>query len=471
MKRDASEEFDPLFYPDSIAVIGASEDPNRLGFHCLLSLVKGGFGGRIYPINPHLSQVHGLKAYPSLKLVPDKIDLVIITVRASSAPSLLNECAEKGVRAVVLITAGFKEIEDETGAELQYEVAAIANKAGIKIIGPNTFGMVNLPANLNASFTPEFSLLRIGDISLISQSGGLCHLIGPLSLTENVGFSKLMSLGNRCNVDFADMLEYLVDDTDTKVIMIYIEGVDDARRLLEVLRRVAKRKPIVALKAGRSQIGNKAAYSHTGSLAGRYEIYSAAFKQAGVIAVDSSMELLAVAKALSLCPLPAGNRVAVLSGQAGPGMIASDLCLERGLILANFSAETRKKIEQLLPPLSMRTNPIDMGPAWYDSQRCRRIVEVALADENVDGLILYAAYASANEDWPRELAKWWPQRAYRKPVVACFPAPAGIWVEEKIELEQNGLPIYSTPEIAVEAFVGLVERLRYLTVNGDDNKL
>lgn len=457
-----SEAFAPLFYPNSVAVIGASEDPNKLGFHCLSSLVKGGFHGRIYPVNPRLSEVYGLQAYPSLKRIPDKVDLAVITVRASLASSLLNDCAEKGVRAVVLITAGFKEIEDETGAKLQREVAAIADKAGIKIIGPNTFGVVNLHANLNASFTPEFSLLKIGDISLVSQSGGLCHLIGPLSMTENVGFSKIMSLGNRCNVDFADMLEYLADDPETKVIMMYIEGVDDARRLFEVLGQAVKKKPVVALKAGKSEVSDKAAYSHTGSLAGSYEIYKAAFKQAGVITVDSSMELLAVAKALSLCPLPAGNGVAVVVGQAGPGMIMSDFCLERGLILATFSAETRREIEELLPPLSIRTNPIDMGPAWYDAERFLKIVEVTLADENVDGLILYAAYASANEDWPRELAKWWGKMAYRnrKPVIACFPSPGEIWVKEKIELEQGGLPIYPTPETAVEAFAGLVARGR-----------
>jgi len=456
------DEFNHIFYPRSVAIIGASPDFKRLGYHCMLSLIKGRFEGRIYPVHPSLPEISGFKAYPSIKAIPDKIDLAIIAVRASLVPSLLRECAEEGVKGVVLITAGFKEIEDKTGAELQTEIATIANQAGIKIIGPNTFGIVNLPANLNASFTPEFSLTPKGSISLVSQSGGFCHLIAPLAMSEHVGLSKIIGLGNRCNVEFADMLAYLAEDRDTKVIMMFIEGTDHARELFKVAGEVSKRKPIVALKAGRFRLKDKAAYSHTGSLAGDYEIYSAAFEQSGIIKANNSTELLDIAKALASYPLPKSNKIAVLSAQAGPAIIASDVCEREGLILAELSTETRHKVEELLPPLSMRANPIDMGPAWYDPETQKKVIEAVLADEDVAGMVLYAAYASANIALLEGIADLLRPQAQEKPIIPCFPSPTGIWVEEKRRFEEKGIALYPTPERAAKALASLVKRAEFL---------
>lgn len=450
-------DLNSVFYPRSVAVIGASSDFNRLGYHCMSSLIMGGFPGRIYPIHPSLPEIMGFRAYPSVRAVPGEVDLAIIAVRASLVPSLLIECAEKGVKGAILITAGFKESEDEAGAELQQEVARIANRANIRLIGPNTFGFVNLRANLNASFTPELSLTPKGGISLVSQSGGFCHLIAPLAIEEHVGMSKIIGLGNRCNVDFADILEYLAEDPDTKVIMMYVEGTDEARRLFEVARSVTKRKPIVAFKAGRFGLSDKAAYSHTGSIAGKYEVYVSAFKQAGILVAKSSTELLDMAKALALCPLPKGNRVAVLSGQAGPGMIMSDICEENGLVLADFSPRTVERLDKLLAPLSMRANPVDMGPAWQDTQKTREVIELALMDENIDGVLLYFAYGSANKHLLKEITDLL-KLPHGKPIISCFPSPTGVWVEEKRELMQSGVVIYPTPERAAKAMVSLVKR-------------
>lgn len=461
------EEFRPLFYPETVAVVGASKNPKKLGYHCLTSLVKGGFKGKIYPINPNLTQVHGFKAYSSVKAVPDEVDLAIIVVPNLLVPSIMKECAEKGVKGIVLITAGFKEAEDDLGSKLQNQVAAIANESKMKVVGPNTFGMTNLHADLNASFTPEFSLVKRGSISLISQSGGLCHLIAPLSLKEGGGFSKIIGLGNRCNLDFADMLEYLEEDPETKVIAMFIEGVDDARRLFEVASRVAKKKPIVAYKAGRFQASDEAARSHTGTLAGRYDLYMAAFKQAGVITVNSTEELLDAAKALSLCPLPKGNRVAVLSAQAGLSMIASDVCEEKGLVMAVFAEKTIERIKELLPPLSIRTNPVDMGPAWYDWEVCREVIQAASTDENVDALVVLAAYASANEPLVQEIAGLLGASARQKPVLACFPSPRDIWLKEKRELESAGVPVYPTPERASRALASVVKYAEALKISED----
>lgn len=458
------EEFRALFYPETIAVVGASTNPKKLGYHCLTSLVKGGFQGRIYPINPNLTQVYGFKAYPSVKAVPDKVDLAIIAVPNLLVPTIMKGCAEKGVRGIVLITAGFKEAKDNLGAKLQKEVTAIANESKMKVVGPNTFGVINLHADLNASFTPEFSMVKKGDISLISQSGGFCHLIAPLSLKEGGGFSKIIGLGNRCNLDFPDMLEYLEEDPETKVIAMFIEGIDDARRLFEVASRVAKKKPIVAYKAGRFQARDEAARSHTGSLAGRYDLYMAAFKQAGAITVNSTEELLDAAKALSLCPLPKGNRVAVLSAQAGLSMIASDVCEEKGLAMAVFTGKTIERIKELLPPLSIRTNPVDMGPAWYDWEVYKEVIQAVSTDENVDALVILAAYASANELLVQEIAELLKVLARQKPVLACFPSPGDVWLNEKRELESAGVPVYPTPERASKALVSVVKYAETLKV-------
>jgi acyl-CoA synthetase (NDP forming) len=424
----------------------------------MLSLILSQFPGRIYPIHPSLPEISGFTAYPSIGSVPNKVDLAIIAVRTSLVPSILAECIEKGVRGVVLITAGFKEIEDKAGAEMQDEIAAMANKANIKIIGPNTFGAVNLQANLNASFTPEFSLTRKGNISLVSQSGGFCHLMAPLAMAENVGLSKIIGIGNRCNVDFADILDYLGDDDDTKVIIMYIEGTDDGRRLFDVASRVSQKKAIVALKAGSFGAKDKASYSHTGSMAGEPRVYAAAFEQAGIILANSSTELLDVAKALALCPLPKGNRISVLSGQAGAAIIISDICEHHGLVLTEFSRVTTERVEALLPPLAMRSNPIDMGPAWYDWETIRKVIEVVLVDENTDGLVLFAAYASANRPLLKEINGLLKSETRGKPVICCFPSPTGVWVEEKRGFDESGVALFPTPERAAKAMIGLVKR-------------
>jgi len=451
------EEYKNLFYPSTIAVIGASANPEKLGYHCVTSLIRGGFKGKIYPVNPNLSEIYGFKAYPSIRDTPGKVDLAIIAIPRHMVPDVIKECSNKGVKGIILITAGFKEAEDRIGLELEREIAFIANKYGIKVIGPNTFGIVNLHANLNASFTPEFSMVEKGNISLVSQSGGFCHLIAPLSLKDGGGFSKIIGLGNRCNVDFADVLEYLEGDPETKVIALFIEGVDNARRLFEAASRVARKKPIVVYKAGKFKTSDKASLSHTGSLAGRYDLYMGAFRQACIITVNSSEELLDTSKALSLCSLPDGNRIAVLSAQAGLGMVACDVCEENGLALAVFVDETVQRIRDLLPPLSIRTNPIDMGPAWYNWETCREVIKAVGVDRNVDALVMLAAYASANEPIVREIAETLKTIAHEKPVVTCLPSPGNIWIREKKELESANVPVYPTPERAAKALANMVK--------------
>ena len=449
------EALDAIFNPRSVAVIGASDNPGKLGSHVMKSLTQGRYPGKIYPVNPGKDEILGIKTYPSLSQVPDTVNLSVIALPAEQVPKIIKGCKEKGVRGIVLITAGFKEIEDKRGEGLQKEITELADRYAIKIIGPNTFGIVNLHLPLNASFTPEFSLVEKGGISFVSQSGGMSHLMAFLSLQDKVGFSKIIGLGNRCNVDFAEMVEYLIKDSQTKVIAMYMEGIDQPKRLMEVAKRGNREKPILAYKVGRSSTSDKASRFHTGSLAGKHEIYESAFKQAGILTVGSSEELLDTAKALTMCPLPEGNKVAVLSGQAGPGMAACDVCEMEGLLIPPFSMETQKRVEELLPPLAIRTNPVDMGPAWYDSEAIRGIVHTVLEDKNIDAIILCIMFASANRPAVGILTELLLERRINKPILCCFSSPPGIWDDEIKRLEGSGIPNYPTPERAAKILVNL----------------
>jgi acyl-CoA synthetase (NDP forming) len=451
-----------IFNPGSVAVIGASDNPGKLGSHVMRSLTEGGYPGKIYPVNPGKEEILGIKTYSSLSQAPGPVDLSVIVLPAEQVPRIIIECREKDVKGIVLITAGFKEIEDRRGETLQKEITELACRSGIRIIGPNTFGIVNLHLPLNASFTPEFSWMKKGGISLVSQSGGMSHLMAFLSIQDKVGFSKIAGLGNRCNVDFAEMVEYLFDDDQTKVIALYIEGIDFPKKLTEVAKKGNRKKPVLAYKVGRSSTSDRASQFHTGSLAGKHQIYESAFRQSGILTARSSEELLDAAKALAMCPLPGGPRVAVLSGQAGPGMAACDVCEMEGLRIPPFSAETQRRVDELLPPLAIRTNPVDMGPAWYDSEAIKGIVQAVLEDKGIDAVILCLMFASANRSAVGVLADLLSERRTAKPILCCFSSPPGIWEEEIKRLEGSGIPNYPTPERAAMALVDLCRYARIL---------
>jgi acyl-CoA synthetase (NDP forming) len=445
-----------LFFPNTVAVIGASENPGKLGSHVMQSLTTGKFAGTIIPINPGSDTIMGIPAHPSVTAFKEAIDLAIVVLPAKLVPGIFEECIEKRIRAIVLITAGFKEIDDPTGADLQKAVARRATDAGIPVIGPNTFGMVNLHHNLNASFTPQFSWVQRGNISLVSQSGGMSHLLAFLAIREDVGMSKIVGLGNRLNVDFAEMVAYLMDDKDTRVIVLYLEGLDDPRRLVAAAAKNRGRKPIIAYKTGSAETGDRASLSHTGSMAGKHEIYEGALKQSGVLCIDNTETLLDTARAMSLCPLPRGGRVAILSGQAGPGMAASDVCEGQGLKITTFRRHTQEVINELLPPLALRTNPVDMGPAWYNASAIAGIVQAVMNDEEVDAILLLMMFASANKDAVAGISDLLLEWKQRKPIVACLISPPGIWDEQVVALEKGkALVNLPTPERAARVLANL----------------
>jgi acetyl-CoA synthetase (ADP-forming) len=452
-----NQKLTQLFSPQSVAVVGASNSFDKLGYHVMKSLA-GDYQGRIFPINPKEEKIWGLSAYPSLEAITGEVDLAVIVVPAHMVPDTLHACGRKGVKGVVLITAGFREIEDPQGGALEKGIREIAAQYDLPIIGPNTFGFVNLSSGVNASFTSEFSRIEKGGVALISQSGGMCHLCGFLAIEQRVAMSKLMSLGNRCNIDFPEILPHLVEADDaTRVIALYIEGLDDPRKLLDAARSFRGKKPIIAYKAGKSEKGDSASRFHTGSLAGNHAIWKGALRQAGILEVMSTEELLDTAKSLDSCRLPGGTRIAVLSGQAGPGMIASDALEPAGLQLSHFSETTQERINELLPPIAIRTNPVDMGPAWYNPKNIIEILKAVLDDENTDGVIFLAMYASANLKLAQGMEEYMKEvEAFQKPVISCFPAPPGIWDEPVKALDRKkGVVILPTPERTVQAMANL----------------
>jgi acetyl-CoA synthetase (ADP-forming) len=447
-----------MFDPESVAVIGASDKHAKLGFHVMKSLTNGGFTGTIIPVNPGSDEIMGHKAFTAIADHKGRIDLAIVVLPAKLVPGVFRECADKGVKGIVLVTAGFKEIDDTAGAELHEEIAGIANEAGMPVIGPNTFGMVNLHADLNASFTPEFSWVKKGGICLVSQSGGISHLLAFMAMRMEVGFSKIVGLGNRLNVDFAQIIEYLADDDDTKVIMLYVEGIDDPGELIEAAMKLRGQKPIIAYKTGKGRVGDQASLSHTGSMAGRHNVYTGAFRQAGILYADSTENLLDAAKAMASCTLPDGPGMAVLSGQAGPGMAACDLCEDQGLKIVGLTGKTQQRINDLLPPLALRTNPVDMGPAWYDSSAIEGIVRAVMDDDNVNGILILMMFASANVGAVKGISDLLIKWAQKKPVISCIQSPPGIWDEQIRVLEESGALVnYPTPERAARAMAALWE--------------
>ncbi len=461
-----------MFYPKTVAVIGASNTPNKVGFMCIQSLVKSGYKGKIYPVNHslHDHDLLGFNVYPSVTAIPEEVDLAIVVIPARLTLPVIEECVAKGVKAAVLITSGFKEVGTESGLDLQTRLADIANKGGMKIVGPNSLGILNPAIHLNATFALSLKEIRAGSVAIAAQSGGMSSYIVDALDQEGVGVSKLIALGNRCNLDFDDMITYFAHDELTRLIVTYVEGMDKPREILNAARQAVQRKPVIVYKGGRGQHMDRAAFSHTGALAGKLQFYKAAFEQTGILTVDSIAELADMAKALVSQPPAPGNSVGIVSVQAGPGIVMADKCHELGLKLAEFSPTTRRKLRQLVSPLNSVDNPVDSAWEFFNYERSVGIVDTVLQDDGVDVLIIGAL------EYPPSLTKAVVGvcKNYTKPVVACMS-----WLgqtsergrEQKKMLEKSRIPIFPLPEKAVTGLAGLVrygELLRAMN-HGDGN--
>jgi len=434
--------FDYFFKPKAIAVIGASNDPLKLGYEVFKNLKKYK-DGKVYPVNVKDEVVQGVKAYKNVKDIPDEVDLAVIVVPKRFVKQTVIDCGEKGVKGIVLITAGFGETGEE-GKREERELVEIAHKYGIRIIGPNCVGIMNTHNDMNATFIMD---ARKGDIAFVSQSGALGAGIVYKTVKEGIGFSKFISIGNMADVDFSEFMEYLADDEESKAIALYIEGIKDGRKFMEVAKRVTKKKPVIVLKAGKSESGARAASSHTGSLAGSYKIYKAAFKQTGILVANTIDEMLSMARAFTQ-PLPKGNKVAIMTNAGGPGVLTADEIDRHGLKLANLKEETMQKLREFLPPMAAVKNPVDMiasarGEEYY------KTAKLLLEDENVDMLIAICVVPTFAGMTPTEHAEG-VIRAVKevnngKPVLALFMAG---YVSEPAKelLEKEGIPAYERPE-------------------------
>lgn len=394
-KPSKSEELRCFFEPRSVAAIGASRDPRKYGHALLKNLLELGFKGKVFPVNPKADEILGVRTYARVDLIPEDVDLAIVLVPAPSVPQVIRECSIKHIKGVVICSSGFRESGEE-GKKLEDETVGIAREAGIRIIGPNTTGILNTSNNFTTSFV-WLPRLQKGNVAFIAQTGLLAAAaFWWIISSQPFDISKVVGLGNKCDVDDAEVLEYLARDDDTKVIAVYMEGVKDGQKLLSALKLVTERKPVIILKSGRSQSGLKASFSHTGSLAVRDEIFDAVCRQTGVIRVKGGFEeVFDITKAFALQPLPKGNRVAIITVTGAGGVMAADACENNDLRLATFSEKTTSFIKDYMPPWARVNNPLDIEPLFETvgpADSVRIPLEVALEDPNVDSIaILFVA--------------------------------------------------------------------------------
>ncbi|ADG13597.1 CoA-binding domain protein [Methanocaldococcus infernus ME] len=429
-----------MFNPKAIAIIGATPKEGKAGYSILKNLLK--FKGKLYPINPKYSEIFGIKCYKSILDVDDKIDLAIIVVPNVVVPQVLEECGKKGVKYVVIISAGFSEVGN---VELENKVRGILKKYNIRAIGPNCFGLINAHINLNATFSKVFP--EKGNISLISQSGAVIDAILDILPLLNIGVSKVVSLGNKIDIQESDILEILKDDEETRVIGIYLESLKD-KNFLKVAKEVAKKKPIIVLKAGKSEAGKRAAKSHTGALAGENELYEAIFKQCGFIITETFEEFVDALHVFSTQPEMRGNKVGIITNAGGFGVLAADASESYNLELPEFSV--KEELKEVLKNANI-SNPLDIiGDAT--PERYEKVVKIVMKDKNMDGYLIILTPQEMTK--PLEVAEKLVRVEKVKPLVTSFIG--GVSVKgAKSFLRKHGIPSYITPENGVKALSNL----------------
>jgi acetyl coenzyme A synthetase (ADP forming)-like protein len=449
-----------FFNPKSVAVVGASHIPGKIGYMILENFVNK-FSGKICPVNPDTTPILNHEVFQSVKKIPEKVDLAIIAVPAPAVPTVLKDCVEKKIEAVIIISGGFSEI-GEAGKKLEDKCKEIARKSKTRVMGPNCIGIFDPFSNVDTLFLSEQRLNRPkqGNIAFVSQSGAFGSTILDCLAEEKIGISKFISYGNAMDLNECNLLEFLVRDEKTMVITFYLEGVKDGKGFIEVAKRVSKQKPIILLKAGKTEAGTKAVASHTGSLAGEYKIYSSVFKQSGVIEGTTWEEMFDFAKAFSTQPLPNGRNVAVITNGGGFGVLASDECEKQGLKLLEPDDKIKRRLKEVVPPYVILHNPIDLtGDAT--AERYDIALEECLKSKHYDGVVLITLFQIPTLEEKIVDVIIEKERKYKKPILCC--AAGGRFTERLIgKLEANGMPVYQTPERAVRAFAALARYSEWL---------
>ncbi len=441
------QSLDAIFKPAAVAVIGATDKAGSVGRTVIRNLISNPFGGTVFPVNPTRSNVLGIQAYPSIAEVPERVDLAVVVTPAPAVPGVIAECADAGVEGAIIISAGFKEIGEE-GRELEERVLAEARRGRMRVVGPNTLGVMNPSTGLNATFAGDIA--RPGTVGFLSQSGALCTAILDQSFRENVGFSAFVSVGSMLDVEWGDLIHYLGNDRRTKSIIIYMESVGDAKSFLSAAREVSLTKPIIVIKAGRTEAAGRAAASHTGSLTGSDEVLNAAFRRSGVIRVDDISDLFHMAEVLSKQPRPKGPRLTVVTNAGGPGVLATDALITSGGELAELSPETMESLNEFLPAPWSYANPVDiLGDA--DPERYAKTLEVVREDKGSDGLLVVLTPQDMTEPTAtaERLAPYAKTRG--KPVLASWMGGKSVALGDEI-LDQAGIPTFDYPDTAARIF-------------------
>ncbi len=453
-----------FFTPKSVALIGASKNPDKLGYRILKNLIDGGFKGALYPVNPSAENILNLKTYKSVSEIPSPPELAIIVIPPKFVLDVAEECGRVGVKGLIVITAGFKESGSE-GKQVEEKLKETVKKYGMRMIGPNCLGVIDTVNNLNASFA--FEMPPKGKISFITQSGALGTAILDWASKENIGLSKFVSFGNMADVSETDLIEEFGDDPETNVILLYLEGLQNGRKFIEKVKNVAVKKPIIMVKSGKSSAGSKAVSSHTGSLAGSDRAYNAALKQSGVIRADSVQELFDYALAFASQPAPEGPGIGIVTNAGGPAIMCMDAIEGTGLTPSVLSEETKNKLKTFLSVASNVNNPVDvLGDALAD--KYEKSMEALIADKNVDAIIAIVTPQVVTQipetaEKVVELSK-----GSAKTVIGCFMG--GKRINDGVNvLMKNGVPNYPFPERAVSSLKGMLRHKRW--VDKDKGKI
>jgi acetyltransferase len=447
LHRKGNQPLDVFFSPKTVAVIGATENPNTVGRTVLWNLVTSPFGGTVYPVNPKRPSVLGVKAYKSVSDIPEDVDLVVVVTPPPSIPGIIRECGENGVRGAVVISAGFKEIGPE-GAILERKLLEEAQAANIRVIGPNCLGVMSPLSGLNATFAT--TIARPGSVGFISQSGALCTAVLDWSLKEMVGFSAFISVGSMVDVGWGDLIYHLGNDPKTRSIVIYMESIGNARSFISAAREVALNKPIIVIKPGRSAAAAKAAASHTGSLTGSDEVLEAAFRRSGVLRVNNIADLFYMAEVLSKQPSPKGPRLTIVTNAGGPGVLATDALIMGGGELAELTPETMEAYNAVLPATWSHNNPVDIiGDA--SPERYAKALEIAANDPGSDGMLVILTPQAMTD--PTRIAEQLKPLAKQegKPVLASWMGGVDVAAGEEI-LNRANIPTFPYPDTAARAF-------------------
>ncbi len=447
---------DKFFNAQSIAVIGAAREDGKIGNVIFKNFLRPEFRGRVFPVNPNVDEILGKKSYPSIKDIPEKVELAVIAVPGAIVPKVIDDCGKKGVKHVIIISAGFKEIGN---TKLDIELEKAMKKYGIKAIGPNCLGIYDSESRIDTLFLPQDRLRRPkrGGISFVSQSGASGSAILDLAAKEGFGFAKFISYGNAMNVDESDLIEYLGNDPKTRVICLYVEGIKDGKKFLDICKKVSEVKPIIAIKGGITEAGKKAALSHTGALAGSAEIYFGAFSQAGIIRAETLEEIFDLVNIFEKSSTkPKGKRIQVITNGGGFGILCADAISTLGLDMAELSAAAKKELKKTFPPIAVIDNPMDLlGDAT--TERYRLAIDACMKDKGIDLLLVVVLTQTPlieKEKIVSILSDY--NNQHKKPIVVII---TGSEYSEKVkqEIEEKGIPCFRFPFCAVKAIKKLID--------------